>query len=304
MNFLITGAWQQAKEYIPQIEKIHNVCFLQQERDELPCSSSWVQGIIGNGIFLFHPIESFTDLQYIQLTSAGFDRVPMEYVAEKGIKIFNARGVYSIPMAEYALSSVLAFYKRQRVFVENQKLHTWEKERNLLELYGKKVCVLGCGSVGTECARRFDAMGCIVRGIDPVVRKQQSFVYIGQTDELKEMLGDSDIVIVTLPLTEQTKELFNAEVLGSMKDGAILVNIARGGLICTDALINELESGRISAALDVFEEEPLARESRLWDLKNVLITPHNSFVGDGNARRLSGLIMKNLESCSKQILKE
>lgn len=294
MNLLITGAWQQAKEYIPEIEKKHDVMFLQYEKEELPCDPVWVEGIIGNGFFLSHPIEQFTNLRYIQLTSAGFDRVPMDYVKEKGIKINNARGVYSIPMAEYALSGVLALYKKQRFFADNQKAHKWEKERNLRELYGKKVCILGCGSVGTECAKRFEAMGCTVYGIDPVVREHRSFFSIYHTDDLTDVLGRSDIVIITLPLTEKTRGMFNADVLGAVKDGAVLINIARGALIDSEALVAELKSGRISAVLDVFEEEPLGKNSELWDLGNVIITPHNSFVGEGNGKRMSDVIMRNL----------
>ena len=175
MNLLITGAWQEAAEHIPQIEKNHSVRFLAWEKEALPCEPSWVEGIIGNGIFLSHPIESFTNLRYIQLTSAGFDRVPMDYVKDHGIKICNARGVYSIPMAEYALYSVLALYKKGGTFFENQKRHLWEKERNLKEMYGQTVCVLGCGSVGTECAKRFEAMGCTVFGVDPFVKENPHF---------------------------------------------------------------------------------------------------------------------------------
>ncbi len=304
MNLLITGAWKQAKDYIPQIEKKHKVEFLQQEKENLPCEPSWVEGIIGNGIFLSHPIEEFTNLQYIQLTSAGFDRVPMAYVKEKGIKINNARGVYSIPMAEYALSGVLALYKKQKFFSKNQKARRWEKERNLLELYGKKVCILGCGSVGTECAMRFEAMGCMVYGIDPVVREHRSFFSIYHTDDLKYVLEKSDVVIITLPLTEETRGMFDADVLGAVKTGAVLVNIARGALIKTEALIDELKSGRISAVLDVFEEEPLKEDSELWNMDNVIITPHNSFVGEGNGKRMSDVIIKNLEEYSGQSPKE
>ena len=294
MNLLITGAWQQAKDYLLIIEKQHEVRFLQQEKDELPCNPSWVEGIIGNGIFLSHPIESFINLRYIQLTSAGFDRVPMDYVKIHGIKVNNARGVYSVPMAEYALSGVLAFFKKQRFFSENQKAHKWEKERNLLELYGKKICILGCGSVGTECAVRFEAMGCTVYGIDPVLREHHNFFCIYHPDDLKHVLGKTDIVIITMPLTEITRGMFNADVLRAVKDGTILVNIARGALIETNALITELKSGRISAVLDVFEEEPLSEDSELWNLENVIITPHNSFVGEGNGKRMSDVIIKNL----------
>lgn len=295
MNLLITGAWQQAKEYIPLIEKDHKVSFLQNEKDPLPCDPAWVDGIIGNGIFLSHPIEKFKNLKFIQLTSAGFDRVPMDYVKEHDIKIRNARGVYSIPMAEYVLSGVLALYRNQFFFNENQKAHKWEKARYLKELFGRTVLIFGCGSVGTECAKRFEAMGCTVTGIDPVVRKHENFSVICHTDEINEVISNADIVILTLPLTEETRGMINEEVISYMKDGAVLVNIARGALVSTDALIKELKSGRISAVLDVFEEEPLG-ESELWDMENVIITPHNSFVGEGNGKRMGDVIMENLRA--------
>ena len=124
MNLLITGAWQQAKQYIEKIEEQgHSVRFLQYEKDALPCEYAWVEGIICNGLFVHHPIEKFTNLKYIQLTSAGFDRVPMDYVQEREIEIHNARGVYSVPMAEYALSGVLQLYKQAKFFHKNQQAH-------------------------------------------------------------------------------------------------------------------------------------------------------------------------------------
>ena len=154
MNLLITGAWQQAEENIPRlVEMGHDVAFLQNESDPLPCDPAWVEGIVGNGIFQSHPIENFTNLRYIQLTSAGYDRVPMDYVEEHGIQIHNARGVYSVPMAEFALWGVLSLYKHADFFAANQKAHAWEKNRTLLELAGKTVLVVGFGSVGAACAK-------------------------------------------------------------------------------------------------------------------------------------------------------
>ena len=296
MNLLITGAWQQAAEYMDNLrEHGHNVQFMQFEKDELPCEPSWVEGIIGNGIFLSHPIESFTHLRYIQLTSAGFDRVPMEYVKSHSITINNARGVYSIPMAEYAISGVLALYKKQRAFFGNQKEHRWEKARDLQELFGKRVCIFGCGSVGTECAKRFEIMGCMVFGIDPIVREHKNFFCIYHTDDAKEVLAKSDIVVITLPLTEQTRHMFDEKMLAAMRQGTVIVNIARGALIETDALIRALGKNIGGAVLDVFEEEPLSSDSPLWDMPNVIITPHNSFVGSGNNKRMSDVVMSNLK---------
>lgn len=295
MNLLITGAWQQAKGYIPTIEsKGHQVQFLQFERDKLPCEYEWVEGIIGNGIFLSHPIEKFVNLKYIQLTSAGFDRVPMDYVKEHGIEIHNARGVYSVPMAEFAVAGVLELYKKMRFFHENQKKHNWEKHRGLLELFGKTVVIVGCGDVGTECAKRFRAFGCAVVGVNRTVKEKVAFDRIVPLSDIETVLPEADLVVLTVALTEETRHLMNAKRLKLLKGSAILVNIARGGIIDTNALIDCLPNIG-GAVLDVFEEEPLDEKSSLWDMKNVLITPHNSFVGDGNNKRMSGEIMKNIE---------
>ena len=112
MNLLITGAWTDAQEHIAEIEALgHQVRFLQQEKEQLPCTYEWVEGVICNGIFLHHSISRFVNLRYIQLTSAGYDRVPMDEVERRHIEIHNARGVYSIPMAEFALTGVLDIYK-------------------------------------------------------------------------------------------------------------------------------------------------------------------------------------------------
>lgn len=294
MNLLITGAWQQAKEYIPLIEsKGHQVRFLQYEKDELPCEYEWVEGIIGNGIFLSHPIERFSNLRYIQLTSAGFDRVPMDYVQTHGIEIHNARGVYSIPMAEFAVAGVLTLYKQMRFFAESQKQHRWEKHRGLQELSGKTVLIVGCGSVGTECTKRFQAFGCRVMGVDLFPRVDSHYVQMVGLSELDKQLPDADVVVLTLPLTEETKHLMNAGRLKLLKASAVLVNIARGGIIDTESLIESLPNIG-GAILDVFEEEPLSEDSPLWNMENVVVTPHNSFVGDQNQDRLSYVILKCL----------
>ena len=167
MNLLITGAWQEAREHFDEIKALgHSIVFMQQEKDVLPCDSGWVEGTICNGLFLHHPIDAFPNLRFIQLTSAGFDRVDMDYVQSHGIEIHSARGVYSIPMAEFALCGVLRLYKQTRFFEENRRAHRWEKHRGLRELFGKTVVIVGCGSVGTECAKRFSAFGCRVIGAD------------------------------------------------------------------------------------------------------------------------------------------
>lgn len=295
MNILVTGAWQSAKDNIKKIEKLgHTVVFMQYEKDELPCDYSWVEGVICNGLFLSHPIEKFVNLKYIQLTSAGFDRVPMDYVKENQITIHNARGVYSIPMAEFAISGVLQLYKNAKFFINNQQKNLWNKDRNLIELYGKTVCVVGCGSVGTECAKRFKAFGCKVLGVDLFTRNDDNYDDMVNLDKIDEILPMSDVVVLTLPLTDDTYHIIDKNNFSKFKDNAVLVNIARGAVVDTEALIQALNYKLYGAVLDVFEEEPLDEYSSLWKVEKVIITPHNSFVGENNDYRLTELIFTNL----------
>lgn len=296
MNLLVTGAFNWTEKELDMLHKLgHKTVFMQQEKSPLPCDAAWVEGIIGNGIFLSHPIEQFTSLKYIQLTSAGFDRVPMDYVKEHGIEIHNARGVYSIPMAEFAVSGVLQLYKQSRYFYKNQKAHKWEKHRGLLELFGKNVCIVGCGSVGTECAKRFKAFGCNVVGVDIKPYHNEEYDIIFSLESLDDVLKDADVIILTLPLTDETKHLMNDARFSALKESAVIVNMARGAVIDTQAMIEALPKIG-GAVLDVFEEEPLDENSPLWDMENVILTPHNSFVGEGNRERLKEVIFNHLEA--------
>jgi phosphoglycerate dehydrogenase-like enzyme len=295
MKLLVTGAWKSAKEQLNSLKTLgHDVTFMQNESESLPLNASEVEGVICNGLFLFHDIGEFTSLKFIQLTSAGFDRVPMDKITERGIKIFNARGVYSVPMAEYALWGVLSLYKKARFFEGNRLAKKWDKCREIFELYGKTVAIVGCGNVGLECAKRFKAFGTNMLGVDLEERQDDDFGKIYSIDRLDEVVAKADIVVLTLPLTSQTKGLISIERLAKMKKGSVLVNIARGQLVDENEFIKVLKEKLLGAVLDVFETEPLEKTSELWELENVIVTPHNSFVGENNEERLASVILHNL----------
>lgn len=297
MNLLITGAWQDAEANIEKIKKMgHTILFCQYEWDEVPCEYEWIEGVICNGLFLYHPIEKFVNLKYVQLTSAGFDRVPIDYIKKNEIVIYNARGVYSIPMAEYAVCGVLNIYKRMSHFRKKQQEHKWEKDRNLLELFKKTVCIIGCGNVGTECAKRFRAFGCKVIGINRNVRKDMNYDKIVEMGEIESYLSKADVIILAVPLLQETRNLMDKKKLALLKKGAIIVNISRGEIIEQSALETMLREEKCNAVLDVFSVEPLDKRSVLWDMDNVIMTPHNSFIGDNNSIRLQRLVLKNLSN--------
>ncbi len=295
-KLLITSAFKYTQKQYDELSHLgYKIIFADNEKDELPTEAYNVDTVICNGLFLHHDIDKFPNLTTIQVVSAGLDRLPLDRIKERGIKYYNARGVYSVPMAEYAICGVLDILKKSRYFYENQKESTWLKNREIAELYGKNVLIVGAGSVGTECAKRFSAFGTSVRGVDLFPRVDAAYTEIVHLDKLKEELKNADIVVLTLPLTDETRHLFDTDMFKDFKKGAVLVNIARGAVVETCALIDALNSGKLSAALlDVFEEEPLTKKSPLWQMPNVIITPHNSFMGDGNNERLFNVIKNNL----------
>lgn len=287
MKILITGAFPLTDEERAELERAgHEVFFQQQEKDKTADPERY-EAVVCNALFLYNPIEAFTSLKHIQLTSAGLDRVPLEYIRSHGIELHNAAGVYSIPMAEFAIGGILQLYKGSRAFTDSQRAHQWVKQRNLRELFGKTVCIVGTGDVGREIAKRLKAFGCYVIGVNRTVRTVECFDEVHPLRELKLEAAKADILISCLALTEETRGIINREVFMVLPDGAVFVNVSRGALADESALLDWLQSDRaFGAVLDVFETEPLPKDSPLWDLKNVILSPHNSFVGAGNHRRL------------------
>ena len=254
-----------------------------------------IDAVICYRFFCHNDIARFPKLKYIHTTSSGIDHMPLDYIREHGITLCNARGVYSVPMAEYALGGVLQLYKLMPLFYRRQKAHLWERSAEIRELGGRQVTLLGAGSVGTECARRFTAMGCRCVGLcrhpDPAAEFYAEQRSIG---ELDAVLPETDILLLTLPLTDETRGLMDARRFALLKDGAVLVNIARGPIVDAAAMLASLQSGRLSGAVvDVFDPEPLPPDSPLWDQANLILTPHNSFTGEHNPRRMFELIYKD-----------
>ncbi|MCM1528602.1 MAG: D-2-hydroxyacid dehydrogenase [Alistipes sp.] len=267
---------------------------MPREDSEFDTDVSDVDAVICNWLFVHHDIKQFKSLKYIQLLSAGLDRVPLDHIKEKDIMLNNARGVYSIPMAEYAVGGVLQLYKKARFFSRNQQEHIWLKNREILELSDSTVAVIGCGSVGQETAKRFGAFTENVYGVDLYPNDSSFFKKVYPLAQLDAVISNSDIVVLTLPLTEQTRGMFGKERLAVMRKDAVIVNISRGGIIDEEALADALEDHIGGAVLDVFEEEPLPSESRLWEMENVIITPHISFQSNKNDMRMWQAISENI----------
>ncbi len=293
MNILVTSAFQLNSEELAALEAAGHKVFLHPDERASVEQPERYEAVVCNGLFLYNSIERFTNLRLIQLTSAGLDRVPLDYIRAHSIELHNAAGVYSVPMAEFAVCGILQMYKQSRFFAANQAQHKWEKHCGLLELSGKHVCILGCGDVGREIAKRLKAFGCRITGVNRTVREIPYFEEILPLDKLPDAASACDILICCIALTPETRGIVSKEVFDRLPADVIFVNIARGALADEAALTAWLQSGG-HAVLDVFEEEPLPESSPLWDMENVILTPHNSFVGDRNRARLWETIKENL----------
>lgn len=246
-------------------------------------------------LFSSNDLSKFSSLKYIQLTSVGVDHLPLVEIERRGILLRNARGVASVPIAEFVLGGVLQIYKKNRQFWQNQQQHQWKRLHGIQELAGKQVCIVGAGSIGCELAKRFAAFDARVIGVNPSPVRSPWFAEVWPPERLAEALGQADIVALSLPLRPETQHLFNAERLAQLKPGALLVNVARGPIVDEQALLASLQSGHLQGAvLDVFEQEPLPAASPLWDLPSVVLTPHNAFLSEGKDARLFEIVQQNV----------
>lgn len=241
-------------------------------------------------------ISLMPNLKWIQLLSAGINQVPEDKVIKQNIILTNNRGGYSIPIAEWIVLKLLEMINNSREFYEKQNKKIWKMDTSLLEIHGKTIGFIGTGSIAQEAAKRLQAFGVNIIGINSSGKKADCFDECYSIDNISNVIKDCDFIIVAVPYTEKTHHLLDEEVFSNMKDGTYLINIARGSIIDEEALIRNLESGKIAkAALDVFEVEPLPENSPLWDMENVIITPHNSWASEMNFRRRFEIAYKNMK---------
>lgn len=241
-------------------------------------------------------ISKLKKLRWIQLTSIGIDQVPLKILQEKNIILTNNRGGYSIPIGEWIVLKLLEMLKNSKSFYKKQLEKRWKIDTSLLELYGKTVGFIGTGSIATEAAKRFKGFEVNILGLNTKGTDTEYFDQCYSIDNLKEMVRHCDAIVVSIPQTEKTHHLINKEVFKEMKDGVYVVNIARGSIIDEKEMIENLRNGKIKgAALDVFEEEPMGMDNPLWEMENVLVTPHNSWVSEMRNVRRFDIIYDNLK---------
>lgn len=295
MNLLSTGV-RLTPEQLAKLEQLgYTVTTLREEADVTDIDVSEVEGLICNNVFQYRQCEDFERLRFVQAISAGLDRLPLDELEERDVRIYNAGDTYAVPMAEWVVWQLLDFMKHGAAFREKQANRHWEKERRLRELTGKTVALLGLGHVGEAIATRLRAFDMTIIGVGHR-EKQVAFVdrYV-LMDELHDVLAESDVIVIALPLTDETYHMIDAEALAAMKEDAVLLNVARGSIIDETALIAALEEGKFfGVALDVFETEPLPSDHALYNFEWVALTPHNSYVSDRVNERLFDNIFHNL----------
>lgn len=241
---------------------------------ELPRSRDEVEVVIPPFPVQYPHLELLTDLpklRLIQLQSAGAEKV-IPFVPP-GVTLATARGAHDATVAEWILSVILAQEHDVPRFVRAQQQQKWDFHLTG-ELTGKTVLILGYGSIGEAVARRLDGFGV---NLVPVARHQKPGV--NGVDELPDLLPEADIVILLVPVTPATERMVDKNFLARLHDGALVVNAARGAIVDTAALLAELQQGRLRAALDVTDPEPLPPGHPLWEAPGLLLTPHVAGAG-------------------------
>jgi phosphoglycerate dehydrogenase-like enzyme len=236
-------------------------------------------------------------LRWVQATSAGIgERLRRTGLIDSGLVFTTAAGVHGGPLAEFVLLALLYFYRDMPRLQRMQRAHHWQRYTNR-ELAGRRALVVGLGSVGRTIAQRLAAQGLEVWGARRtlVAPKPDGVARVLPLAGLAMALSEIDALVLACPLTPETEGLIGASELAAMRRDALLINVARGPVVDEAALVRALRERRLGgAALDVAAVEPLPAESPLWDLPNVLISPHSASTVDGENGRIVDIFLANL----------
>lgn len=234
-------------------------------------------------------------LKWIHCLSSGTEGLMRDPVsARPGLLVTCSKGIHGVPMANHVMGYMLAFLRRFPELAANQKKHTWVRPMPD-EATGKRICIIGMGNIGQEIARVAKTFDMFVTGIRRTQTPVEFVDEIRPTEVLDEVLTEADFTIMLLPINEQTRGFMTTQRFAAMKPGSYFINVGRGQTVDEAALADALRSGHLGgAALDAFEEEPLPEDSPLWDMPNVLITPHLAADTPFYMNRAFALAAKNL----------
>lgn len=246
-------------------------------------------------------VDQMPNLRWLHTIFAGMDNIPWAEVNARRIIVTNSAGVYAPMMAEYVIGALVMLYRNLHLYYLAQHEHHSDKlgrhELPPQELYGKRMGIIGYGAIGIRLAHSVNALGMRVWAMrrTPVIDANEPVERILGVDELKELLRECDVIVITASLNSSTRGLLGADEFQLMKRDAVLVNVARGAILDENALVQALAQGWIrGAALDVTTIEPLPADSPLWKFPNVLLTPHISGEMPIGRRRSIDFFCKNL----------
>ncbi|WP_138495501.1 D-2-hydroxyacid dehydrogenase [Paenibacillus pinistramenti] len=237
-----------------------------------------------------------SSLKWIQNWSAGVEHMPLQRFKELGITLTNASGVHPFPISEHIFAMLLSLTRRVHTAIRNQAAHTWGvSEEGMGEAHGRTIGILGVGAIGSETARLAKAFQMTVLGLRHSGKPDPWVDRMYEPSGLNELLAECDYVVNCLPHTKDTDKIMGEAQFAAMKRGACYINIGRGATTDTAALVAALQNGTVGAAgLDVFEEEPLPQDHPLWDMEQVILTPHISGASASYTERLVSIFTENL----------
>lgn len=285
------------------VERIRSLCpefriVITDKREEMEPLLGEIE--IAAGHFPNTWIPRAPNLRWFQQWGAGTDWLMRHpEIGEQDFILTNASGVHAIPISEHILAFLLAFARRLPEAIRAQQKHLWEREFQTpaFELAGKTMLLVGVGAIGRRTAQVASALGMRVIGArnDPS-KSVPGVERMVSPNNLEQVLPESDFVVLTIPLTKETRGMFNEKLFEKMKNTAYLINIGRGGTVVENDLVEALRTGKIAGAgLDVFATEPLPENSPLWDMPNVIITGHYSGETPYYDQRALGIFLDNLE---------
>jgi phosphoglycerate dehydrogenase-like enzyme len=240
------------------------------------------------------PADADAGMEVFACSWAGTDHLPTEELAEAGVAVTNAAGVHGPNVAEHAVGAMLAFTRGFDVAWRRQQKREW-RSFQAAELQGSTVTVVGLGAIGESVVERLAGFGVETVGVRYTPAKGGPTDEVVGFDAIHDAFARSDYLVLACPLTDTTAGLVDAEAFETLPPDAVLVNVARGGVVDTDALVGALRRNQIrGAALDVTDPEPLPEDHPLWTLGNVLLTPHNAGHTPAYYERLAGIVAENV----------
>ncbi|GGK34472.1 3-phosphoglycerate dehydrogenase [Caldalkalibacillus thermarum] len=241
-------------------------------------------------------VKNFPRLQWIQMFSAGLEDLPFSSLKQREILVTNAKGIHTVSMSEYVIGAMLYYEKHFDRFLRLKQDKVWDRETLVGELDGRSVLIYGTGTIGSKIAEKAKVFGMTVHGVNTRGALTAPFERVYTMEEAQSIVGHYEYVVLVLPSTPQTKGIISRSYLNQLNSEAVLINVGRGDVVDEDALCDLLQAGRIrGAVLDVFQKEPLPTNSRLWELDNVLITPHMSAKSYRYIDRCIDIFIKNYQ---------